>query len=118
MIPSHRNNPQQVTPQNTLTVDKHITVYVLLAGVAGGLMLAVVVMVCCKVCLRKKKPLTRQRISFSRYSDRHSSRSRKYHSLDSAVSVDIETSCGYPDSSASSRLRCIFKADDHEEWLP
>ncbi|CAL1265069.1 unnamed protein product [Larinioides sclopetarius] len=59
MIPSHRNNPQQVTPQNTLTVDKHITVYVLLAGVAGGLMLAVVVMVCCKVCLRKKKPLTR-----------------------------------------------------------
>ncbi|GFU60473.1 uncharacterized protein NPIL_193052 [Nephila pilipes] len=108
MIPSHRNNPQQVTPQNTLTVDRHITVYVLLAGVAGGLMLAVVVMVCCKVCLRRKKPLTRQHLAFSRYSDRHSSRSRKYHSLDSSMSMDIETSCGYPDSSLSSSMACTF----------
>ncbi|XP_054708236.1 uncharacterized protein LOC129218072 isoform X1 [Uloborus diversus] len=60
MIPTNRNNPQQIIPQNALTVDKHTTIYVLLAGVAGGLVLAVVVMVCCKVCLRKKKPFTRE----------------------------------------------------------
>ncbi|XP_015919802.1 uncharacterized protein [Parasteatoda tepidariorum] len=59
MIPTHRSNSQQVTPPSPLTVDKHVTVYVLLAGVAGGLMLAAVVMVCCKVCLRKRKPLQR-----------------------------------------------------------
>ncbi|KAG8192401.1 hypothetical protein JTE90_017936 [Oedothorax gibbosus] len=104
MIPSHLSDPQPVTPASAITVDRHVTVYVLLAGVAGGIMLAVVVMVCCKVCLRKKKQAQRQHVAFSRYSHRNSSsRSRKYHSLDSAASLEIETSCGYSESSPSSR---------------
>ncbi|XP_076371255.1 uncharacterized protein LOC143257042 isoform X2 [Tachypleus tridentatus] len=81
--------------------DDHITIYVLLAGVAGGLVLAIVVMVCCKLCLRKKKPLTRQHVVFNRSSERQHTRARKYHSLDSSVSVEIETSCGFSDNTSS-----------------
>ncbi|XP_022252640.1 uncharacterized protein LOC111088068 isoform X2 [Limulus polyphemus] len=86
--------------QSSLPKD-HITIYVLLAGVVGGLILAVAVMVCCKICLRKKKPLTRQHVVFNRGSERQHSRARKYHSLDSSISVDIETSCGFSDNNSS-----------------
>ncbi|XP_076355801.1 uncharacterized protein LOC143249578 isoform X3 [Tachypleus tridentatus] len=90
----------QAEAQSSLPKD-HITIYVLLAGVAGGLLLAVAVMVCCKICLRKKKPLTRQHVVFNRGSERQHSRARKYHSLDSSISVDIETSCGFSDNNSS-----------------
>uniref|UniRef100_T1JHL1 Uncharacterized protein n=1 Tax=Strigamia maritima TaxID=126957 RepID=T1JHL1_STRMM len=93
------------TPTSALA--RHITAYVLLAGILGGLLLVLLVLCFCKLCFKPSKQLTRQPVLFTKYpSERQVTGgrgSRKYKSLDPSVTMDLETSCGYSENSASPR---------------